>query len=107
MTLIKYPKDFTAFVSLVPVSNVPYAFNGIFGWLLYDDILAARKTEGNSNDERTGPEQTYFVPILLQRKFGPKTASYLIENSGGGHAGRAALAEELTFIGIQGGISSR
>lgn len=50
MTAIQYPKDFAGFISLVPVANVTYAFKGLFGWLLPDDVLFKRSPSGDFED---------------------------------------------------------
>ncbi len=138
MVMISYPDDFTAFISLVPVANFSYAFKGLFGWLLPDDVLLPRDDDGNfvdyeasmnavrrwspmqnlhrlkflkplltigaANDERTGSEQNYMMPLAIKNQFGPATPVYLIETSGGGHSG-IALAEELGFMGQQVGLT--
>ncbi len=137
MTMISYPEDFTAFISLVPVANFSYAFKGLFGWLLPDDVLPPRDKDGNfvdyeaslnavrkwspmqnlhrlkllkplltigaANDERTGSEQNYTMPLAIKNQFGPATPVYLIETGDGGHAGNS-LIEELGFMGQQAGL---
>lgn len=137
MAMISYPDDFTAFIALVPVANFSYAFKGLFGWLLPDDVLLPRDKDGNfvdyeaslnavrkwspmqnlhrlkllkplltigaANDERTGSEQNYMMPLAIKNQFGPATPVYLIETGGGGHAGNS-LIEELGFMGQQAGL---
>ena len=47
LALIRYPQDFSGFISLVPVSSLPYSFtSSLFGWLIPDDMFAPRHRNG-------------------------------------------------------------
>lgn len=57
------------------------------------------------SDERTGPEQSYYVAEALNKKYPGNNLVYLYEEKHNGHSGRTELIDELAFIGKQFGIS--
>ncbi len=57
------------------------------------------------SDERTGPEQSYYVAEALNKKFPGNELVYMYEEKHNGHTARTELIDELAFIGKQFGIS--
>lgn len=57
-------------------------------------------------DERTGPEQSYYVAEALNQQFPGNNMVYLYEEKQNGHSARTELVDELAFIGKQFGIST-
>lgn len=57
------------------------------------------------SDERTGPEQSYYVAEALNKKYPGNNLVYMYEEKQNGHTARTELIDELAFIGKQFGIS--